>query len=90
MINLKKYPNFNSSIEDIEKGTFVVKKYYHVGIAVDTPHGLMVPKIRNVNDKKINHISNELREISDKCKNLKIDCNWNFFWDIKKLDWNWN
>ena len=71
--SLKKYPNFNSSIEDIEKGTFVVKKYYHVGIAVDTPHGLMVPKIRNVNDKKINHISNELREISDKCKNLKID-----------------
>ena len=71
--SLKKFPNFNSSIEDIEKGKVVVKKYYHVGIAVDTPHGLMVPKIRNVNDKKINYISNELKEISDKCKNLKID-----------------
>jgi len=70
---LKKFPSFNSSIEDIEKGKITIKKYYHIGIAVDTPHGLMVPKLRNVNNKKINIISDELKIISDKCRNLKID-----------------
>ena len=70
---LKKFPSFNSSIEDIDKGKMTIKKYYHIGIAVDTPHGLMVPKLRNVNNKNINLISNELKTISDKCCNLKID-----------------
>jgi len=70
---LKKFPSFNSSIEDIDKGKMTIKKYYHIGIAVDTPHGLMVPKLRNVNNKNINLISNELKTISDKCRNLKID-----------------
>ena len=50
-----------------------LKKYYHVGIAVDTEHGLMVPKIRDANKKNINEISNELKIVSDKCKKLKID-----------------
>ena len=70
---LKKFPSFNSSIEDIDKGKMTIKKYYHIGIAVDTPHGLMVPKLRNVNNKNINLISNELKTISDKCRNLKIN-----------------
>ena len=70
---LKKFPSFNSSIEDIDNGKMTIKKYYHIGIAVDTPHGLMVPKLRNVNNKNINFISNELKTISDKCRNLKID-----------------
>ena len=69
---LKKFPSFNSSIEDIDNGKMTIKKYYHIGIAVDTPHGLMVPKLRNVNNKNINFISNELKTISDKCRNLKI------------------
>ena len=68
-----KFPTFNSSIEDIDKGKMTIKKYYHIGIAVDTPHGLMVPKLRNVNNKNISLISKELKEISEKCKNLKID-----------------
>ena len=38
-----------------------VKKYYHIGIAVDTPHGLMVPKLRNADNKNINLISSELK-----------------------------
>ena len=70
---LKKFSTFNSSIEDIEKGKMTVKKYYHIGIAVDTPHGLMVPKLRNVNNKNINLISEELKTVSEKCRNLKID-----------------
>jgi len=70
---LKKFSTFNSSIEDIKKGKMTVKKYYHIGIAVDTPHGLMVPKLRNVNNKNINLISEELKTVSEKCRNLKID-----------------
>ena len=71
--SLIKFPTFNSSIEDIDKGEMTIKKYYHIGIAVDTPHGLMVPKLRNTNNKNISHISKELKEVSDKCRNLKID-----------------
>ena len=70
---LRKFPSFNSSIEDIDKGKMTIKKYYHIGIAVDTRYGLMVPKLRNVNNKNINFINNELKTISDKCRNLKID-----------------
>ena len=50
-----------------------LKKYYHIGIAVDTSNGLMVPKIRNVDNKKILLLSNELKKVSELCKNLKID-----------------
>ena len=71
--SLKKFPSFNSSIDEIESGKMTLKKYYHIGIAVDTPNGLMVPKIRDVNNKKISLISKELREVSELCRNLKID-----------------
>ena len=71
--SLRKFPSFNSSIDDIETGKMTFKKYYHIGIAVDTPNGLMVPKIRNANNKKISLISKELKEVSELCRNLKID-----------------
>ena len=71
--SLKKFPNFNSSIDDFENNKITIKKYFHIGVAVDTPHGLMVPKIRNVNKKNINNISSELKKLSEQCKNLKID-----------------
>jgi len=71
--SLKKFPSFNSSIDKIETGKMTQKKYYHIGIAVDTPNGLMVPKIRNANDKKISLLSKELRDVSELCRNLKID-----------------
>ncbi len=71
--SLKRFPNFNSSIDDIDEGKMTVKKYYHIGIAVDTPHGLMVPKLRNADNKNINLISSELKNLSDQCRNLKID-----------------
>ena len=50
-----------------------LKKYYHIGIAVDTQNGLMVPKVRNVNNKNISLIADELKELSEKCRKLKID-----------------
>ncbi|MDC3235362.1 2-oxo acid dehydrogenase subunit E2 [Candidatus Pelagibacter ubique] len=71
--SLKKFPSFNSSIDDIENEKITMKNYFHVGIAVDTPHGLMVPKIRNADNKSISYISNELKIVSDQCRNLKID-----------------
>tara|TARA_Y100001936_G_scaffold105388_1_gene103604 strand:- start:80 stop:1018 length:939 start_codon:yes stop_codon:yes gene_type:complete len=73
VLSLKKFPRFNSSIDDIENGKITLKKYFHIGIAVDTPHGLMVPKIRNANEKDINQLSIELKNVSDECRNLKID-----------------
>jgi pyruvate dehydrogenase E2 component (dihydrolipoamide acetyltransferase) len=71
--SLKKFPSFNSSIDEIDSGKMTLKKYYHIGIAVDTPHGLMVPKIRDANNKSISIISKDLKEVSDLCRNLKID-----------------
>ena len=71
--SLRKFPSFNSSIDDIENGKITMKNYFHIGIAVDTPHGLMVPKIRNADNKSISYIGNELKTVSDQCKNLKID-----------------
>ena len=65
-----KFPNFNSSINNDK---VIFKKYFHIGIAVDTPHGLMVPKIRNVDKKNLSELSQEVREISKLCKDLKID-----------------
>ena len=71
--SLKKFPNFNSSIDTIDDGKMTVKKYYHIGIAVDTPHGLMVPKLRNADNKNISIIGKELKKLSDECRNLKIE-----------------
>ena len=71
--SLKKFPSFNSSIDEIKTGKMTLKKYFHIGIAVDTPNGLMVPKIRNANNKKISLLSKELKEVSELCRNLKID-----------------
>jgi len=73
MVNaLKAYPNFNASI-DSENGKVTYKKYIHIGVAVDTPHGLMVPKIRNVDQLDIKEISQKLRSVSKLCRELRID-----------------
>ena len=69
---LKDYPNFNSSL-DMENNKVIYKKYFHIGIAVDTPHGLMVPKIRNVEKKNITNLGKELKDVSEACRNLKVD-----------------
>jgi len=69
---LKVYPIFNASL-DLESKQIIYKKYYHIGIAVDTPHGLMVPKIRNVDKKDITEIAKELKKVSKLSADLKID-----------------
>ena len=69
---LKDYPNFNASL-NMEKQQIIYKKYFHIGIAVDTPHGLMVPKIRNADKKDITEIGKELKRVSRLCRELKIE-----------------
>jgi len=69
---LKDYPNFNSSL-DLEREKLIYKKYYHVGIAVDTPHGLMVPKIRDADKKDITTLGKELKKVGKLSAELKIN-----------------
>ncbi len=69
---LKTFPNFNASIDPIHN-KIIYKKYFHLGFAVDTPHGLMVPKIRNVDQMSIKEISEALKKTSKLCRELKID-----------------
>jgi len=69
---LKEYPNFNSSL-DSKKENLIYKKYFHIGIAVDTPHGLMVPKIRDADKKDITELGKELKKITKLCRELKIE-----------------
>ncbi len=69
---LKEFPNFNASI-DMSSGKIIYKKYFHIGFAVDTPHGLMVPKLRDAEQLSIQEIGEELKKISKLCRDLKID-----------------
>ena len=69
---LQEFPNFNASI-DMNSNKITYKKYFHIGFAVDTPHGLMVPKLRNVEQMSIKEIGENLKKISDLCRELKID-----------------
>jgi pyruvate/2-oxoglutarate dehydrogenase complex dihydrolipoamide acyltransferase (E2) component len=62
---LKAFPTFNSSL-DASGENLILKKYYHVGIAVDTPNGLVVPVLRDVDQKSIREIAKEMGEISIK------------------------
>jgi len=68
---LRKFPKFNSSV-DMTNHAIVYKKYVHVGVAVDTEKGLLVPVIRDVDKKNIVDISRALREISEKARSRNI------------------
>jgi len=68
---LKKYPRFNSSLEPSGEN-LILKNYFNVGVAVDTPDGLVVPVIRDVDKKSLVEISRELREISGKARDKKL------------------
>jgi pyruvate dehydrogenase E2 component (dihydrolipoamide acetyltransferase) len=68
---LKQYPTFNTSLSP-DGESLIFKKYYHVGIAVDTPKGLVVPVVRDVDKKGIMEISRELMEISVKARDGKL------------------
>jgi pyruvate dehydrogenase E2 component (dihydrolipoamide acetyltransferase) len=71
---LKQYPQFNASL-DASGEKLVLKKYFHVGIAVDTPDGLVVPVIRNCDRKGLLELAMELGEISKKARDKKLSPN---------------
>jgi len=68
---LKEHPRFNASL-DPESGEIVLKKYYHIGVAVDTDRGLLVPVIRNVDRKSITELSIELYELAQRTRENEI------------------
>ena len=71
MAALAEYPDFNASLSG--DGTKLIrKKYFHIGIAVDTPGGLVVPVIRNVDQKGIVALSKELGEVSSRAREGKL------------------
>ena len=71
VVTLKAYPTFNASLSP-NKDSLILKKYYHLGIAVDTPDGLVVPVIKDVDRKGIMELSQELSEVSARMREGKI------------------
>ncbi len=68
---LQQYPDFNASL-DVSGENLVLKKYFHIGVAVDTPDGLMVPVLRDVDKKSLVQLAQELSEISTKARDKKL------------------
>jgi len=68
---LKVFPQFNASV-DAAGEAIVYKKYINVGIAVDTPNGLLVPVLRNVDQKNLVQLSVEIQQLADKAKDRKL------------------
>ena len=68
---LRMFPKVNSSI-DMASGELVLKKYYHIGVAVDTPNGLVVPVIRNCDQKNVLQVAAELTELASKARDRKL------------------
>lgn len=68
---LKKHPVFNSSLDEAA-GELVLKEYIHIGVAVDTEHGLIVPVLRNADKKSVLELSKELEELAAKTRDRKV------------------
>ncbi len=71
VVALKEHPEFNASLSP-EKDALILKRYYHIGVAVDTPDGLVVPVIRDVDRRGILELSQELGNVSKKMRDGKI------------------
>ena len=68
---LKKHPIFNSSIDEVA-GEIVFKNYFHLGLAVDTEQGLMVPVIRDADQKSLFQLSKDIQDMADKARDRKL------------------
>jgi len=73
-VAIRKHPNFNSSLT-ADKENLVLKKYLNIGVAVDTPDGLVVPVIRDVEQKGLLELAKELGEVSKKARAKKLKTN---------------
>lgn len=68
---LREYPRFNASV-DMEQGRVFLKKHYHIGVAVDTEHGLIVPVIRNVDRKSVPALAAEVADLAARARRRKV------------------
>ncbi len=68
---LQSFPRFNASLQT-DGETLVMKKYYHVGVAVDTPEGLVVPVVRDVDKKGLSELASELAELGARARDKKL------------------
>ena len=68
---LRKFPQFNASI-DMANGKLIIKKYIHIGVMVDTPRGLLVPVMRDVDDKNITELALEVVDLALRARNKKV------------------
>jgi pyruvate dehydrogenase E2 component (dihydrolipoamide acetyltransferase) len=68
---LKAYPNFNSSLAPGGE-VLILKRYFHMGVAVDTPEGLVVPVLRDVDQKSIFDLAKELAEVGERARGKKL------------------
>lgn len=71
VLALKEFPYLNSSLDD-SAGDIVIKQYYNIGIAVDTPHGLMVPVVKSPQEKTIIEIGREIYRVAELCRTRDI------------------
>jgi pyruvate dehydrogenase E2 component (dihydrolipoamide acetyltransferase) len=69
---LAEHPYLNASLDD-ENEEVILKKYFNIGFATDTPEGLMVPVVKNAKEKSIFHLAEELGQLGEKARNRKID-----------------
>ncbi|MBD3652566.1 dihydrolipoyllysine-residue acetyltransferase [Kangiella sp.] len=69
--SLKAFPTFNASLAN-DGENLILKKYYNIGVAVDTPDGLVVPVIRDVDKKSVYELAEELGEVSEKARDKKL------------------
>ncbi|MFL5329794.1 MAG: dihydrolipoamide acetyltransferase family protein [Gemmataceae bacterium] len=70
-VALQEFPQFNASL-DVAKGELVFKKYLHIGVAVDTEYGLLVPVIRDVDRKPVRQLAAELTEVAERARQRKL------------------
>jgi pyruvate dehydrogenase E2 component (dihydrolipoamide acetyltransferase) len=68
---LRANPRFNASL-DLGSGDLILKRFYHVGIAVDTEHGLLVPVVRDADRKSVATVARELQELAEKARARKL------------------
>jgi pyruvate dehydrogenase E2 component (dihydrolipoamide acetyltransferase) len=70
-VALRQFPQFNASL-DSAAGQLVLKRYYHLGVAVDTDRGLLVPVLRDVDQKAVGQLAQELAEVADRARQKKV------------------
>lgn len=71
VVALRKFPTFNASL-DVSGENLVLKQYFHIGVAVDTPDGLVVPVVRDVDQKRLSVLAKELATLSEKARNKQL------------------